>query len=322
MEANEKRRRTLHRRRAKPAIAIYFLFAFVFAGFTGAAKPDRSPVYENYIRQYRSLAVKQQEKYRIPACITLAQGLLESGAGQSELARKSKNHFGIKCHSDWRGGRVYADDDRKGECFRKYKSVEDSYEDHSRFLSGSSRYANLFKMDINDYKGWARGLQQSGYATNPAYADRLIKLIEDYDLCHAPATGKEKKTKFFTLPPVKRKPASAGREIHKSRGLKYVYAGDNDSYKKIADETGTDVQTLVKYNEAPASDFLLKKGDVVYLGKKRKKAHKPYYDHVVQAGESMYDISQKYGVEVKSLYEINKKTPGYVPAEGDVLKLR
>ena len=128
------------------------------------------------------MAVEQMKQYRIPASITLAQGLLESGAGRSELARKSNNHFGIKCHSDWRGGRVYHDDDLRGECFRKYKNAEQSYEDHAKFLTERPRYASLFKLKVTDYKGWAKGLQRCGYATDRAYANRLIKLIEDYDL--------------------------------------------------------------------------------------------------------------------------------------------
>ena len=127
----------------------------------------RNKQYEAYIKKYRELAVEEMKKYHIPASITLAQGLLESGAGQSALARKSNNHFGIKCGSDWYGKTVSYDDDARGECFRAYKHPKDSYEDHSKFLAGRPRYASLFNLNITDYKGWARGLKKAGYATNP-----------------------------------------------------------------------------------------------------------------------------------------------------------
>ena len=166
------------------------------------ASQRKVPAYEKYIKQYSSLAIQHQKKYRIPASITLAQGLLESGAGRSELARKSNNHFGIKCHSDWRGGRVYHDDDLRGECFRKYKNPEQSYEDHARFLVDRPRYASLFRLKVTDYKGWARGLQKCGYATDRAYANRLIKLIEDYDL-YRYDTAKSQASDRHTFPAIR-----------------------------------------------------------------------------------------------------------------------
>jgi LysM repeat protein len=284
--------------------------------------------YENYIKQYSRLAAGQQKKYRIPASITLAQGLLESGAGQSALARKSNNHFGVKCHADWKGSKVYHDDDRKNECFRKYKSVEDSYEDHSLFLTGGTRYARLFKLDIKNYRAWAKGLQEAGYATDRAYANRLIKLIEDYELYRYdsdkgiagrkdPAGKKEEKK----AKPGKQPPFAAKRPVYNTQGLAYVYAGTGDSLEQIAEDTGLSAKELQTFNEMPEG-FPLQKGDVVYLEMKKRKADKPYYDHVVQIGESMHSISQKYGVRVKKLYKINKKKEDYVPVEGDVLRLR
>ena len=142
----------------------------------------RNSRYNEYIKQYAPIAVEQMKLHKIPASITLAQGLLESGAGQSQLARKSNNHFGIKCHNTWKGRRVYHDDDARGECFRAYRNPRDSYEDHSKFLKSGARYAFLFKLKITDYKGWARGLKKAGYATDPSYANRLITIIEDYEL--------------------------------------------------------------------------------------------------------------------------------------------
>ena len=300
----------------KLTIRIFCLLFFI-ATLAEAATQRKIPSYEKYIKTYSALAIEQQKKYKIPASITLAQGLLESGAGQSDLARRSNNHFGIKCHSDWRGGRVYHDDDLRGECFRKYKRVEDSYEDHSKFLK-RSRYDRLFQLKITDYKGWARGLQKCGYATDRAYANKLIKVIEDYELyrydtgkVHKSTRQEKKKLKYPTVK----------YTIYRTYGLLYVYAKENDSFDQIAQNLDFPVKDLKKFNEVP-EDFPLQKGDIVYIEKKKKKADKPNYDHVVQVGESMHSIAQKYGIQIKSLYKMNKKDKDYVPDEGDVLKLR
>ena len=300
----------------KLTIRIFCLLFFI-ATLAEAATQRKIPSYEKYIKTYSALAIEQQKKYKIPASITLAQGLLESGAGQSDLARRSNNHLGIKCHSDWRGGRVYHDDDLRGECFRKYKRVEDSYEDHSKFLK-RSRYDRLFQLKITDYKGWARGLQKCGYATDRAYANKLIKVIEDYELyrydtgkVHKLTRQEKKKLKYPTVK----------YTIYRTYGLLYVYAKENDSFDQIAQNLDFPVKDLKKFNEVP-EDFPLQKGDIVYIEKKKKKADKPNYDHVVQVGESMHSISQKYVIQIKSLYKMNKKDKDYVPEEGDVLKLR
>ena len=300
----------------KLTIRIFCLLFFI-ATLAEAATQRKIPSYEKYIKTYSALAIEQQKKYKIPASITLAQGLLESGAGQSDLARRSNNHFGIKCHSDWRGGRVYHDDDLRGECFRKYKRVEDSYEDHSKFLK-RSRYDRLFQLKITDYKGWARGLQKCGYATDRAYANKLIKVIEDYELyrydtgkVHKLTRQEKKKLKYPTVK----------YTIYRTYGLLYVYAKENDSFDQIAQNLDFPVKDLKKFNEVP-EDFPLQKGDIVYIEKKKKKADKPNYDHVVQVGESMHSIAQKYGIQIKSLSKMNKKDKDYVPEEGDVLKLR
>lgn len=292
---------------------FFLLFLFVFYSFHSEAQ-RKNTSYLNYIDNYSSIAVKHQSKYGIPASITLAQGILESGAGQSSLARKSNNHFGIKCHSDWRGARAYHDDDLRGECFRKYKRVEDSYDDHALFLTGRPRYAHLFSLNIKDYKGWARGLQKSGYATDKAYANKLIKMIEDYELYKFDSAKKSSKQSSGSKPVMM-------RDVYKTHGLIYVYAKENDSFDDIARDMNFKPKDLLKYNEVP-QDFPLQSGDIVYLQKKKKKADKPYYDHVVQIGESMHSISQKYGIRLKNLYKMNKKNEDYIPEEGDVLKLR
>lgn len=282
-----------------------------------SAGQRKVPAYEKYIKQYSGIAVQHQAKYHIPASITLAQGLLESGAGQSDLARRSNNHFGIKCHSDWRGGRVYHDDDLRGECFRKYKNPEQSYEDHARFLIERPRYASLFRLKVTDYASWARGLQKCGYATDRAYANRLIKLIEDYEL-YRYDTAKGRKNGSGNSKPAF---STSRYTVYRSNGLLYVHSNGRDNFESIARSLGFPARELRKYNEVP-EDFPLQKGDIIYLEKKKKKADKPHYDHVVQIGESMHSIAQKYGIQIKSLYKMNKKHKDYIPEEGDVLKLR
>lgn len=299
-------------------IIHFFCLLFFITVFAEAATQRKIPSYEKYIKTYSNLAIQHQKKYKIPASITLAQGVLESGAGQSDLAQRSNNHFGIKCHSDWRGGRVYHDDDLRGECFRKYKQVEDSYDDHSRFLAERPRYASLFDLNIKDYKGWAKGLQKCGYATDRAYANKLIKVIEDYELYRYDSAKSSKTASQKTNQSSKK---LARYTIYKTNGLLYVYAKGNDSFEQIAESLSFRVKDIKKYNEVP-EDFPLQKNDIVYLEKKKKKAEKPNYDHVVQIGESMHSISQKYGIQIKSLYKINKKDKDYIPEEGDVLKLR
>ena len=289
------------------------LLSFIWIGISPAISQHKNSNYEKYIKKYSLIAVQHQKLYRIPASITLAQGILESGAGNSELARKSNNHFGIKCH-DWKGASVRHDDDLRGECFRKYKNPEQSYEDHARFLTERPRYASLFKLKVTDYKGWAKGLQRCGYATDRAYANRLIKLIEDYDLYRYDVAKNTKKTK--------RKITQVAKyTIYRTHDLLYVFSNGRDNLNDIAASLGFRTKDLEKYNEIP-EDFPLQKGDIIYLEKKKKKADKPYYEHIVQVGESMHSISQKYGIQIKSLYKLNKKDKDYTPEEGDVLKLR
>lgn len=297
---------------------IIILSLLLLPGMSALAQAKRYKAYDDYVDTYKSIALDHMKKHKIPASITLAQGLLESGAGKSSLARDANNHFGIKCHKDWTGGKVYKADDNPNDCFRKYKKVEDSYEDHSQFLK-RSRYSPLFSLKTTDYRGWARGLQQLGYATDQAYANKLIKLIEDYELYQYDKKGKstselqEEEQRFLTQ--------NYKHTPYKTHNLVYVIAQDEDTYEGIAVEFGFKAKDLCKYNEVPEG-FPLKAGDLVYFEKKKSKADKPYYDHVVQVGESMHSISQLYGVKVKNLYKMNKKDYEYVPVEGDVLRLR
>ena len=272
----------------------------------------RNKQYESYIKQYRDLAVEEMKKYRIPASITLAQGLLESGAGQSTLARKSNNHFGIKCGSDWRGKTVSHDDDARGECFRAYKHPKQSYEDHSKFLANRPRYASLFKLDITDYKGWARGLKKAGYATNPRYAEQLIGIIELYDLHKYDRKGGLKWMKENPNP----------HQTYIANGLVYIVVRAGDSWKSISKELDISQKKLRKYNDL-YKGYALQVGDILYLEKKNRKAGKEHIVHVLRAGESMYSISQKYGIRLKNLYKLNKMDEDDpAPEVGTILRLR
>jgi len=268
--------------------------------------------YQQYIDQWHSVAIDQMNRYRIPASITLAQGLLESGAGQSTLARKGNNHFGIKCHNDWTGATIHRDDDATGECFRSYRNAYDSYEDHSRFLVDGRRYRSLFSLQLTDYKGWARGLKAAGYATNPKYADRLIEIIEVYRL-YEYDKGKHNAGSV----------SSPDLDIYEFNDNLYVIARRGDSFRTIADETGISYRKLAKYNERDKNDQL-QEGEIVWLKKKARKAPKEYKNrpHIVQAGESMYSIAQYYGIRLERLYKMNDLTPDYNIRVGDQLKLR
>lgn len=281
-------------------------------GILGLQSQTRNKQYEDYIKKYRELAVEEMKKYHIPASITLAQGLLESGAGQSTLARKSNNHFGIKCGSDWEGRTVRHDDDARGECFRAYKHPKQSYEDHSKFLAGRSRYASLFKLKITDYKGWARGLKKAGYATDPRYAQRLIDIIELYDLHKYDKKGGLKWMKENPNP----------HQPYIANGLVYIVVRTGDTWKSISKEFGISQKKLRKYNDL-YKGYVLKVGDILYLEKKNRRADKEHIVHVLRAGESMYSISQKYGIRLKNLYKMNKmEVEDSVPEVGAILRLR
>lgn len=272
----------------------------------------RNKQYESYIKKYRELAVEEMKKYHIPASITLAQGLLESGAGKSELARKSNNHFGIKCGGDWRGKTVSHDDDARGECFRAYKHPKDSYEDHSRFLVGRPRYASLFKLKITDYKGWARGLKKAGYATNPSYADQLIGIIELYELYKYDEKNYLKWLKKNPNP----------HQTYIANDLLYIVVRAGDSWKSISQEFDISQKKLRKYNDL-YKGYALQVGDILYLEQKNKRADEDHIVHVLRAGESMYSIAQKYGIRLKNLYKLNKMhEDDPTPEVGTILRLR
>ena len=282
-----------------------------------------SQQYLNYIERYKGMAVDQMLRYKIPASITLAQGLLASGAGTSTLARKANNHFGIKCGRAWKGPYILQDDDARNEKFRKYRSVEESYEDHSRFLQ-QARYSSLFELSPKDYKGWARGLKRCGYATNPRYASLLIDLIERYDLDQY---DKYKSSRLhFDYSSIDRQLNSESLPSHlvyRNNENYYIIARAGDTFDLLAEETGVSARDIRKFNELPKG-YRIQAGDVLYLERKRKKAAKKYKDvpHVVKAGESMYDIAQRYGIRLESLYDMNNLPADYAIQVNDRLRVR
>ncbi len=295
---------------------------------------------EGYIKKYSDLAVREMKRVGIPASITLAQGMLESGNGQSELAIKSNNHFGIKCHSDWTGKKVYYDDDEKGECFRKYKNVYDSYLDHSDFLVSKQRYASLFDLKTTDYKGWAHGLKKAGYATDPRYAKRLIGIIETYHLDRFDKGVKVSKDGGYVASAAggnsdeyetsnKKKSNIDNFEIetvthHKiavNNGVKYINVQDGDTFESISKEFGFRSWEIYSYNDLP-EDADISKYKHLYVQSKRNKAFPNHKTHRVKAGESMHYISQKYGVKIKRLYRLNNMKYGEKVKEGQIINLR
>lgn len=298
---------------------------------TPRQQPQRIPTartnnpYNNYIEQYARIAIENQKEFGIPASITLAQGLLESGAGRSKLATKANNHFGIKCHNSWRGSRTFHDDDRPQECFRAYSSPEDSFRDHGQFLQ-QRRYQPLYSLATTDYKGWAKGLQKAGYATDRGYANKLIKIIEDYRL-YLIDEGNPARYYTYTTPEQKPKPKetpelpSSERQVYLSYGLHYLIAKRGDSLKSIATDLGISEKRLTRYNDLPEG-YPLEEGDIIYLEKKLKRANPPHYQHTVQVGESIHSIAQRYGIQLDALYRLNNLSEDYSPMEGDILRLR
>ena len=300
---------------------VFFSLASVFF-----VSGQRNATYDKYISTYSQMAIQQEKKYNIPASITLAQAILESGAGTSYLAKDANNHFGIKCRNDWTGARAYKDAEIPNECFRKYSSVADSYEDHSLFLTGGSRYERLFSLKKTDYRGWAKGLQECGYATDKGYANKLIDIVERYQLYTYNSNQTPVQDRRTVIPPRTTLPptnntAIIARDIYKTYGLIYVIARVDDSLAQIAYDLGFKLKDLAKFNDIPVN-YPLQQGNIIYFQKKKTKADQPNYYHTVSVGESMHSISQYYGIQMQSLYKMNRKKANYVPVEGDTLMLR
>ena len=297
---------------------------------------------EDFINTYKDLAVSEMKRTGIPASITLAQGMIESDNGGSTIAREANNFFGVKCHDDWTGPTIKYNDDRRNECFRKYKRAEDSFYDHSDFLKSGTRYSFLFDIDPVDYKGWARGLKKAGYATNSDYANMLIRTIEENYLWQfdrgyksSPVSSqpivRERDTVAITnmyniskpaasLNGVSAVPARTPRIMENNR-IQYIIVKDGDTREQLEKEFGLLKWELPKYNDLK-NDFSLFAGQILYFQPKREKAEpgKEYYKTV--EGDTMYLISQRYGIKLKSLYRMNRMEEGTEPETGITIWLR
>ncbi|RLD90214.1 MAG: N-acetylmuramoyl-L-alanine amidase [Bacteroidetes bacterium] len=306
-----------------------FTLVLLLVALTGSAQRMTT---EEYINHYKDVAIKKMKEFKIPASITLAQGILESGSGNSRLARKANNHFGIKCHKDWHGKKFYMDDDEKHECFRKYPKAADSYRDHSRFLTQRERYTFLFQYDITDYKKWAYGLKKAGYATNPRYPQLLIKIIEKYHLNQYDKEkfGKQKKKKVKThkegaIPTIATFKhggnSPTGRKLFINNKRKLIVARQGDTYEKIAAEFEIYSWQLYKYNEVSRKHKIVA-GELIYLEKKKARADKKYKYHHVREGESLHDIAQLYGMRMSKLLKINNLPKGISVPVGTEIRVR
>jgi LysM repeat protein len=335
----------------KPAlrgiIHLFLLPLCLLSSFLGAQTVKYTTA--QYIEMYKDIAIEEMKLYKIPASITLAQGILESDNGNSVLARNTNNHFGIKCKAEWTGGKFYYDDDAAQECFRKYATVKESYHDHSLFLTTRKHYEMLFTLEITDYRGWAKGLKQAGYATNPAYAELLINIIEAnqlyaYDIGQEPVIGvkaqdsaadKGNETVVVVVPVVAKDTmprahddqqefqdvilTEGNRMINVNNGVHYIIAKKGDTYEKIANDMDIVLKELYRFNDVD-KDYILGFGEKVYIEMKNEDAAEAF--HTVASGETMHMLSQRYGIRLRSLYSKNRMKPGTEPETGQRLWLQ
>ena len=324
-----------------PVIFIFTLFSCKTIRVTESPGGHIPEARKQYIEKYSKLAISEMKRAGIPASITLAQGILESDNGNGRLAKKANNHFGIKCHDSWKGRKIYHDDDKKKECFRKYSNAIESYKDHSDFLRNSNRYASLFNLGPENYRGWARGLKKAGYATDNQYDKLLIRIIEENGLFQYDNL-KRAKRKPKDKPPGKEdasfiKPTSdnkktnleagvdktnnPGNRISKRNRIDYIIVSEGDTYESLEKEFGMMHRELFKYNDLQ-EDFRLKPGMLMYLQPKRNKAAVDKNIHIIEKGETMHGISQKYGIKLDQLYLLNRMKTGEKPVPGNQLWLR
>ncbi len=272
----------------------------------------QNAAYLDYIERYAAMACEQEQVWKIPASITLAQGLLESGAGRSTLASQGNNHFGIKCHKTWQGESMLRSDDAPDECFRVYQSAEQSFEDHSRFLQGK-RYKGLYDLDPSDYRAWAHGLKQCGYATDPNYAVRLISIIELYDLTRFDAHRMIPASADYIIQSL-----DEGHRIMRYRDLYYVIALPGDTYSDIAREFGMDIDELLSFNDTE-EDGEIKDWEEVYLQPKHDYGPGSPVRVTIGEDESLHSVAQRFGITESALRRIN---PGCTDIPGESLLLQ
>ena len=329
----------------------FFLLLLIMYYGNAFSQYTEKDVYA-YIDNYKELAIQKMYQYKIPASITLAQGIFESACGKSKLATSGNNHFGIKCHKEWTGDTLLIDDDSLGECFRKYLKVEDSYTDHSLFLTSRARYSKLFTLDIMDYKAWARGLKAAGYATNPQYAERLITLIEKYNIAKQDTvclqriqsgglknniaenkvevvekpvfSSKQPSEKyiFFVAKegefPVEQYPFTE-RKVYVNNKNYFIIAKSGDTYASIAKDVQDSEKNIRKYNDAK-NGIQPREGEVIYIENKSKS--NPAQKHSVVKGETLRYISQKYAIQLHYLFKYNNLDEKSIIQPGDIIKLK
>lgn len=303
----------------------------VLSAVLSADAQSLSMDYLRYIEQWSPLAVRHQQQYGIPASITLSQGLLESCAGLSRLATEGNNHFGIKCHKDWTGDGIYADDDEKNECFRKYADASESFEDHARFLK-RKRYQPLFQLKETDYAGWAAGLKQCGYATDPSYAAKLVNIIETYVLYKydtgQPVVAQRRElrgdeTMEHTIDMAIVNEFKIMHKIRQKWGLYYVTVYPGDTYDSIAEEFGMKKRKLLDFNDLDRNSEMLHSGAMLYLQEKNERMPDGMPEaHKVKRGETASSIARDYGLKLKSLLHINNLRENDTLTVGTYLRLR
>jgi len=289
---------------------------------------------EMYIEMFKEAAISDMMKTGVPSSITLAQGMYESDYGNSLLAKGANNHFGIKCHKEWSGDTFHKDDDAPNECFRKYENVMLSYDDHSDFLRSRERYHSLFNLEITDYKNWAHGLKKAGYATNPTYASKIIGLIEKYNLSDYDVQGvKIPIAGAIDKIPIRVEPKSTEKGTVKENteqktssidantvnGVPFVFARKGDTWTKIASDNNIELWQVLEFNDAEKNDNLIE-DQIVFV--KSKKNHSDQFTHVLEEGESMLDVSQKYGVKLSKLYKMNQMKFGTAVDSGTKIYLK
>jgi len=319
-------------------VVVAVLLQFLALGINAQQTYDEQ--VEQYIAQYKPIAIEEMQRMGIPASITLAQGIIESSAGLSPLATEANNHFGIKCHDDWKGATFKYDDDRKNECFRKYNSAAESFKDHSNFLKYKQRYAVLFTYDPVDYKAWAKGLKSCGYATNPQYAKILIKCVEDYDLHQWDLNDKDRSKWFAQINKTGEKEDkrddqqlsmnndTSGSPLKKEQpedrififnDIKCVTLRENESINDLATEFEIGLHRLMRYNDITDTSQI-RTLCRIFLQPKRKNGDQKF--HLVQERETMFMISCAHGIQLRELYEKNLMLPGTEPAAGEEIYLR
>lgn len=303
-------------------LRLFFLVGILVVIYRMAfGGPQQRNSRQEYIDMFAQLAIQEMNEYHIPASITMAQACLESGDGNSPLAQEANNHFGIKCNSSWSGPKIKQDDETRNECFRKYGNALESFRDHSKFLTGGMRYQFLFDYNIKDYKKWAYGLKKAGYATDPQYPERLLKIIDEYQLYkldeyYNSTTVYVRPERFAgSSKPMTKQRGNHGiddfsinpyvtRNVEKRNGSKAFFAKEGDTYEQIATEFSLKEWEIYKYNDVGQGDRP-GAGSIVYLQGKRGSAPRGNDFHILKQGESIWSVAQWYGVRLNALYRKN-----------------